>query len=274
MGTHDEPQIDGVGPIPDTTKRPRYQVESVDNALQLILMFERVPEIRVKDASDVLGVAPSTAHRLLTTLEWRGLVAHDPVRRVYLPGTALLGVGLAVVKNMDVRQRARAVLERVAGELGETVHLLVLQGRDVLFLDCVESTKALRAGSRVGFTLPAECTAAGKVLLSTLPGHDLASLYGDGQMRQGTANAVRSLPELQAELGKVVERGYGINDGESEVGLTAVAVAVPRAQSMYPAAISVSGPSQRISAEAGGEIALVLRNALEAHVWAPDRSRR
>lgn len=151
-------------------KPPSYPIESVDNALKLLHMLREQSHIRVSDASRAIGVARSTAHRLLAMLQHHGFVQQDPFSRAYIAGPALLDFGLAALRDRDIRTHARPFLEALGRESGETVHLAILQGgSDVLFLDCVESMKAVRVGNRTGLILPAHCSSAGKALLAALP---------------------------------------------------------------------------------------------------------
>ena len=243
-------------------KTPRYPIESVDAALKLLLMFRTQSEIGVTPASQFLGVAPSTAHRLLRMLCYHGLVEQDAETRAYLPGRALVEIGLSVVKGMDLRARVRPLLERLAAELDETVHLAVLQDREVMFLDCVECERVLRVGSRVGTTLPAECTAAGKAMLSELPAERLHQLYPDQELRHLTPHSLTTRDELDKDLELTRCRGYAVNNFESEPGVRTVAVAVPGEAKPWRAAITIAAPSDRLPEERIGIVAAVLRQAL------------
>jgi DNA-binding IclR family transcriptional regulator len=109
-------------------KPPNYPIESVDNALRLLLSLLERQSMTVSDASELLGVAPSTAHRLLAMLQYRGFVDQDKLTKRYRSGPVLLKLGLTAVRQMDLRQHARPVLERLSKEIAETVNLVVLQG--------------------------------------------------------------------------------------------------------------------------------------------------
>ncbi len=244
-------------------KAPRYPIESVDAALKLLLMFRNTSEIGVTPASQALGVAPSTAHRLLRMLCYHGLVEQDTEKRTYLPGRALVEIGLSVVKGMDLRTRVRPVLERLARELDETVHLAVLQDRDVMFLDCVESEHVLRVGSRVGTVLPAECTAAGKAMLSALPQERLRNLYPNREIRRLTPRSLASRDDLERDLASTRRRGYAVNNFESEPGVKTVAVAIPGEARPWRAAIVAAAPGDRLPEERVKRVAEVLQQALE-----------
>ena len=146
---------------------PAYPIASVDSALRLLKLFRDTPRVRLSEASEHLGVALSTAHRLMAMLAYHGFVRQEAGSRAYVAGPALVEIGLAAVRELDIRRHARPVLESLAASLGETVHLAVLEGGTVRYLDAVESPRTLRVASRTGSVLAANCTASGKALLAS-----------------------------------------------------------------------------------------------------------
>ena len=149
-------------PAPEYGANPQYPIESVDNALKVLLLLGERPRLRLTDVSQYLGVASSTAHRLLAMLQFRGFVRQEATSRSYVPGPTLDGLAFGVLRRLDARTRARPVLEKLNAELQETVHLGRLEGSDVHFIDSVESSRALRVGSRLGRSVPAHCTSTGE----------------------------------------------------------------------------------------------------------------
>ncbi|MDQ3577218.1 MAG: IclR family transcriptional regulator [Actinomycetota bacterium] len=232
--------------VPEAARVPRYPINSVDNALKLLLMFRNTQVIRVSEASAALEVGRSTAHRLLAMLEYHGFIQQDADTKAYRSGPSLTAIGLAIVHAMDIRAQVRPGLEQLRDELDETVHLMVLQGADVLFLDSVESSRALRTSSRIGRSYPAHTTSGGKALLAELPPERLAELYPDKRLAAGTQRSLKTMDDLTRELRLVRKRGYGSNRGESEPDVAAVAVTVKGSLSR-PAAIAVSAPLSRLS---------------------------
>ena len=160
-----------------TGRRLAYPIASVDNALRLLMLFRGQPRVRLSEASEYLGVAHSTAHRLMAMLAYHGFVRQEPDSRAYAAGPALVEIGLAAVRELDIRRHARAALEHLAASLGETVHLAVLEGSNVRYLDAVESSRALRVASRTGSVLAANCTASGKALLAELPDAEVSAIF-------------------------------------------------------------------------------------------------
>ncbi len=149
-------------------KVPTYPIGSVNNALRLLLMFRDHPLIRVSEAGVALGVAPSTAHRLLAMLEYHGFVQQDEETRGYRSGPALVDIGLTAVRSIDVRSHLLPYMQRLCDEVDETVQLMVLEGQDCLFLEAVESRQIVRTSSRVGVRLPAHTVSGGKRCLPSL----------------------------------------------------------------------------------------------------------
>jgi DNA-binding IclR family transcriptional regulator len=225
---------------------PRYPIESVDNALRLLLMLRDRPAISVSEVSDDLSVARSTAHRLLAMLAYHGFVQQDPVTKAYAAGPVLAEISFAAFRDSDIRPRARPFIEELVREVGETVHLVTLNGTQVLFMDCVEGHRALRAGSRVGVRLPAHCTAGGKVLLAEFPDDQIRELYRAEKLEQLTARSVGTVTALLARIDETRRHGYALNDGESEEELRAVAVAIRDQLGRVRAAITLSAPGHRL----------------------------
>ena len=250
--------------VPEQTgRRPAYPITSVDNALRLLGLFREREKVRLSDAREHLGVAHSTAHRLLAMLAYHGFVQQDKDSRVYLAGPALVEIGLAAVRHMDIRRHARPVLEELAGRYGETAHLSVLEAGKVRYLDAVESSRALRVAARTGTALAANCTASGKAMLAALPAPELAALFPDGpgapELPALTGHSITSRGNLDNELAVVRARGFALNREESEDGVASVAVAVLDGGRAPVAALSVSAPVSRLPDRLAGEIAAQLR---------------
>ncbi len=247
-----------------STLPPKYPVESVDNALRVLLLLRDTPVLTVQRVSAELGVAPSTAHRILAMLRHRGFVEQDPDTRAYRAGPVLTEVGLAAIQGLDIRRLARPHLERLVADLEETAHLTILRGSSVLFIDGVESPRVLRASARVGHTLPAHATAAGCAMLAALPEGSLLDLYPDERLERLTPRTITDRQALLRRLEEVRDRGYAINDGESEEGIVAVAAAIRTADGVVRGAITVAGPATRFDVRAAVRAAPAVRATASA----------
>jgi len=241
---------------------PQYPIESAGNALRLLMMFRESPQVRLADARDELGVAHSTAHRLMAMLVYYNFVRQDPVSRAYVAGPMLVEVGLSVVRSMDIRTAAHDVLEALSAETGETAHLAVLEGGNVRFLDGVESSRALRVAGRTGRTLPAYSTSVGKVLLAELDTTQLHKIYPNEELpERPTSKTLRTRSDLITQLEKVRRLGYSLNSNESEDGVSSVGVMVRHPSRGPIAALSLAAPVSRMSASQGRDVARRLQAA-------------
>ena len=238
--------VEGFPPTPEYGETPRYPIESVDNALRILLLLGERPRLRLTDVSQYLDVASSTAHRLLMMLQYRGFVRQEATTRGYVPGPTLDGLAFGVLRRLDVRTRARPVLEKLNTDLNETVHLGRLEGSDVHFIDSIESGRALRVGGRLGRTMPAHCTSNGKAMLATLTEAELFRIFPDEELTQLTLNSVSTRTDLLRELAEIRSRGFATSQEESEEGVSSLAVAL--SSTSTPLAVTASAPVSRLSA--------------------------
>lgn len=220
---------------------------SVDNALWLLQLIGERRALRVAEAADLLGVARSTAHRLLTSLRRRGFVMQDRPNGAYRPGPALYEIGLAAVSRIDIRRVARPVLEYIREETDETISLAVLEGTTVRFLDCAESSRSVRVGNRTGVVRPAHASAVGKAILAGLSDAELDRRYPGGELPPGATDAaLTDLAALRTELAEIRAQGYALNWEESAEGVCAVAVALRDTVGQPLAGLGLAAPSSRI----------------------------
>jgi IclR family acetate operon transcriptional repressor len=242
--------------------RPQYPIESVDNALRILLLLGERRSIRLTEVSEYLSVASSTAHRLLAMLQYRGFVRQVEGSRAYEPGPALTTIAFAVLRHTDVRERVHPVLERLSASLGETVHLARLDGNTVTFVDSVESSRAVRVGSRMGMTMPAHCTSSGKALLATMDDRAVRELYPSEKLTGLTSHSIIKRSVLLRQLAEIRRVGYATSDEESEDEVTSVSVSLGEyGGSRYT--LNVSTPKSRMSDPTREEIAAALAHAVD-----------
>ena len=224
--------------------KPPYAIESVDNALRILQMLRDSGQVRVSDVAAEIGIARSTAHRLLAMLVYRDF-AVQAEDRSYRPGPAVAAEPLRGEPAQRLRQLMRPHMEALCDEVAETINLVVRLGVQTRFLHTVESAQVLRVGDRQGAILPAWKTSGGKALLAELPDAQLTALLRgvNGRPPEGMTAAERRGVVNQLRL--VREQGYAENIQESESGVCAIGVCV-RDQAGDPvAALSVSAPSVR-----------------------------
>ena len=224
----------------------------------LRLLLER-GELGVSEGAAHLGVAPSTAHRLLATMADHGFVAQTRSRR-YRAGELLTGGGEPRNRNAAIAATLRPVVQSLFEAVGETVHLMVLVGSDIQFIDGVEGGQALRIGLRLGGRLPAYCTSGGKAILAELDDRLVAAMHVAG-VPSWPGQRIHTLDELRRELAEVRGSQIAVNRGESELGVRALGAAVGPAGGRPVAALTISLPAERFGSAHRKELAVELLKA-------------
>lgn len=222
---------------------PAYPLNSVDRALSLIFLLGERESLRVQDVARDLGIAASTAHRLLAMLVHHDFAVQDR-RHVYRPGPALRMVATESHAPGGLVEKAQDHLDRLSAATGETVHLVTLEGTGTRFVGGAENVRPGRVRTRVGKVLPAHLTSGGKALLATLTHEELAELYPQG-LRLRTEAAGPEFAALLRELALTRRRGFGINVEGTEHGVSAVGATVFDSAGRGVAAIAVAAPSMR-----------------------------
>ena len=228
-----------------------YTIQTVSNALRLLEVFYDESELGVSELSRRLGLHKNNVFRLLATLELGGYIEQSPVTDRYRLGVRCLELGRAYSRSHSLVERARPVLKNLVDKLGETAHLGVLRDFDVVHLDGAGPRRLLVTAMRIGQRLPVHCSALGKVLIgcavdATREEYD-RSVVAEGRLEAVTSATVVDSMKLAEQLRTVGAQGYAFDLGECEVGLNCAAAPVYGDTGEVVAALSVSGPSFRLS---------------------------
>jgi len=233
-----------------TAGKSPYQVQVLDRTLAILdILSAEGPDLSLGEISDKLELHKSTAHRLTMVLERHKLIERNSVSGRYRLGLKLFELGTRAISHLDLRERARPVLDRLVLETSETVHLGILEDTEVLYLDKVEPARSVRMSSSVGRRNPAYCTAMGKATLAHLPDAQVEEIVRKHGLKAMTANTITSFLDLKTELKAVRERGYAVDDEEIEEGVRCVGCVVRNFSGAPVGAISVSGPAFRVTKE-------------------------
>jgi DNA-binding IclR family transcriptional regulator len=239
---------------------PQQRVQSLNRALDLLEALARADELGVSEVAAQTGLVPSTAHRLLSTLVARGYAAQNPATGRYLMGYKLLELSSGLQDRLGrLRAAARPHLEAIQRETGETTNLVVLEGRNIVYVDTVAGTQSVRLFTEVGRAIPAHTSGSGKALLAWRAPEDVAALFDGVPLAPVTPKTLRSLEALEADFKRIRRRGYATDDEEHELGVACVATPVLDHAGQPLAAISVSGPTPRILHADTADIAGLLR---------------
>jgi DNA-binding IclR family transcriptional regulator len=217
----------------------------IDRVVDILGAFEGVGSLTLAQVVSRTGLPRSSAHRILEHLvKVRWLRRED---NTYELGLRMLELGTLAAHHNALRSAALPHLHNVQNQTSLVVHLAVLDGTDIVYLDKVGGRLGMRVPSRVGGRAPAHCTAAGKMLLASAGDAVLRGVL-DGPMAAPTSASLVSERRLRTELGRVVDRGVAFDREESAYGIGCVAAPVgqPDAPS---AAISLCGPISRVNFE-------------------------
>lgn len=190
------------------------------------------------------GLSKSNAHRLLRTLEDCRYVRQDPVGKTYEPTLRIWEFGIRVFRRLDLRTIAADHLRRLAAETGESVHLSVLDNNEVLYLDKVESTHAVRAFIGIGDRAPAYCTATGKAMLAFMPPRAVED--ATRAMKRFTPLTPIDHTKLDADLERIRTQGYSITGGEWRAGVLGIAAPIRSSGGLVAGGVGIAGPEARM----------------------------
>jgi DNA-binding IclR family transcriptional regulator len=224
-------------------------IRSVGKAVQVLRLLGDAGELGVTELSRRLHVHKSTVSRLLATLERHGVVSRNPQTDKFGLGPALISLAGAALQRIDLRAAAREHLSRLAAETRETVNLAILDGDQVVNVEKLPSAHYIRDIGWIGRRSPLHCTATGKVLVAHLSRAELRRLLGP-RLQRFTPQTICDWPTLETELAEVRRQGYAIGREELEPGLVAIAAPIYDLGGRVAGAVSVSGPSFRMSLDA------------------------
>jgi DNA-binding IclR family transcriptional regulator len=214
----------------------------LERAVLLIEELSKRPH-RLGELAEVLGTHKSTVLRTLQILEKYGWVRREGDLPVFSLGLRLVGLSSSILEDLDIRKVARPQMDRLGAETKETVHLAVMDGAEMVYLDKVESEHPVRMYSRIGARAPLHCTGVGKVLLAYTPVEDWPPL----ELRRYTAKTIVDHDDLVEAGADIRRRGWGWDEEEHEESVRCIAAPVFGPHHEIVAAVSVSVPTSRLS---------------------------
>jgi len=224
--------------------------QALDRALSILLAFTKEqPERKVSDVSKELGLHKSTASRLFRALADAGFLQRNDESGAYRLGVTVFDLGSRFLAGLDLPAVARPVLRQLAVDQGESVTLGIRDGLDAISIERVRGTHSLQLASRLDWRIPVWCSAGGKCLLIDHTDEQIAELFAEVRWQALTGKTLRSTEAFLEAMAGVRERGWALNDEESELGLRVVAAPVRDRFGAIAASISLSGPIFRLDDE-------------------------
>ena len=250
---------------------PRYRIQAIERAVSILNAFSvETPELGVTELAERVGLHKSTVHRFMVNLDAAGLVERNARTGRYRLGLHIFELGGLVMQQMNLWDEALPFLESLVRDTGETGHLAVLDGGEAIYIERVEARRALRVPSAIGRGYPAHATNLGKVLLADLPPERVTEIIAERGLAAFTPNTITDPVELTAELERIRERGFAIDDEEYDEGLRCIGAGVRDHSGHVVSALGIGGPVTRVT-PARVERARRARDGRRARPLAPPR---
>jgi IclR family acetate operon transcriptional repressor len=232
-------------------------VQSVDRALRLVEILVECPgDMGLNELALAASLPQGTTHRILQTLGIRGWVRRSPERR-YALGTTLVRFGNAAQRVLALT--AEPYLRELVTLTGESANLAVLEGDHAVYLSQVPSPHRLRTFAEVGHRIPLHSTGVGKALLANLSDTQVDNILARTGLPARSVRTITDVEAMRHELAQIRERGVAIDDGEEDIGVRCLAMSVVDAHGSLPAAVSVSGPADRLGQLDVGDLVAKMR---------------
>jgi IclR family KDG regulon transcriptional repressor len=233
--------------------RPNNLVQTIERVTSIFDTLSQHPQgLSLGDLSGKIEFPKGTTHRLVSSLAYFDYVRQDPLTKNYFLGFKLVDLGNLMLDQLDLRNVARPNLIHLAEKVQETVHLVIRDDDEALYIDKVDlypKRAGLQMVSRLGARTPMHCCSVGKVLLADLPAEEIEKIIRSRGLPKKTRNTISDRNVLRKHLAMVKARGYAVDDEENEEGVRCVAAPIRNKEGRIIAAMSVSGPTARIPLE-------------------------
>jgi len=227
--------------------KDRYLINSIIRASNILRCFSKEgSHFKISELARQLHLDRSTTYRILLSLEKCGFLEKDEKTGEYSLGMAAFEIGNTYLRQMDFVLISKPVMVDLAAKIQETVHLAVLSGTEIVYVDKVDSPRTLGVMSKIGQRGSLHSTALGKVLMAFLPEAESSRIMKQIKLTPFTSNTISSRAKLTDEVKKVRRQGYAFDFRESEEGVECIAAPIRNHMGDTVAALSISGPQRKI----------------------------
>lgn len=234
---------------------------SLGNALRLLNFFNiDEPEFALSELAEKLGVGYSTMHRITMTLMEEGFLARDLVTKKFRLGSSILAVEKTILSYYDICEVSLPVLKRLVQETGEAAHLSILKNHKVVYLQKIESPHYSHLLSHEGKANPIHATNTGQVILAYRSESEIEDVIADG-LSPYTSDTITNPQQLKELLIKIRKQGYAYSKDELHLGFSSIAAPVLSPSGKVTYAVSIAGPSARISPHRVHELSKAVKEA-------------
>jgi DNA-binding IclR family transcriptional regulator len=236
-----------------TGPKPKNLVQTIERTAFIFDILSQYPSgLSLGELARKTNLPKGTAHRLLSSMAYFDFIRQEPTTKNYHLGFKLADLGNLLLSQIDLRRQAHSFLINLSETVKETVHLVVLDQDMALYIDKVDlhsKASGLQMVSRLGSRIPLHCSSVGKVLLAHMEKAKAEKMISGIGLAKRTANTIADPNELRQHLETVRANGYAIDDEENEAGIRCVAAPIRTGNGRVEAAMSISGPTTRITME-------------------------
>lgn len=244
-------------------KTDQNTVQALDRALGLLSTLAAHPGLTLSELAETSGQAVATVYRALVTLQSHGMVESEDPAQTWHIGPGAFRIGSAFLRRTKVVERARAAMDGLMRDTGETANLGVDVGDEVLFLSQVETHQAIRAFFPPGTIAPMHVSGIGKALLAWYPEGKVQGILARKGLERFTTLTHTSETALLRDLARTRDRGFAIDDQERAEGMRCVAAPIFNAHGEPVAGLSVSGPAFRMGLSDATRLGTLVRAAAD-----------
>jgi IclR family transcriptional regulator, acetate operon repressor len=238
-------------------------VQVLDRSLSLLAIIAEGDGSTLTALSERSGMAPSTVHRLLTSLARHGMVANDAEAGTWTVGVKAFEIGNAFLRFRKLGTISRPFLKRLMEESGETANIGIEEDGDVVFISQVESHAPMRAFFRPGRRGPIHASGIGKAILSTWSDTEIAKTLSGRTLPCFTGRTLATLQDLIRNVQEIRFRGWSVDDEEHTLGMRCIAAPLFNEYGEAIGGISISGPTVRIDDERLGILGPAVRRTAD-----------
>lgn len=242
-------------------KQDRYAIHSIEKALDVVEALSERDSLSLIELAELVGQPKSSLYRIILTLEKRGFISRSEEDGKYCLGYRQLAITRNLLERSSLRQSALAEMNKLVARFGDTVNLCVLMDGEILYVEIIEGTYALRMSDKVGYKSPFHATANGKAMAAFLPEETVREVIAAKGLPRLTPNTLTDADALFRELARIRELGYAVDDEEGTQGARCVGVPVFDMFGRVAGAISMSGAVHRFPDGQIPEIADAMKEA-------------
>jgi len=225
-------------------------IQSIDKMVLIIEALSSEPKgLGITELYENLHIPKSTIHRILSSLTEHNMVRQDKETNKYFLGLYFLHLATSILDNLDIRNTVRPYLEYINQRTNEVVHLCTLDNGEIVYIDKVDSKRKIKISSSIGVRGPVHCTGVGKAILAGMAEDEVRRILKTKGMRAYTENTITDKDYFIEELKTIRNEGYAVDNIENEPGIRCIAAPIFNHEGKTVAAISISGPSDRMTVE-------------------------